>query len=468
MAADTINISRLIDERPLSPLQKRVIALCGLVVLVEGYGTQLPGFVAPALTKAFSLSPADLTVFFAVGLVGLMLGALIVAPLADRIGRRWVLLGSVFMFGLSSLATAASTSIVMLDVLRFVAGVGIGGALPTAVALTCEYSPHKRRSLMVVVMFNGFILGALTVGLVSAWLVPILGWQSIFIIAGMAPLLMVPILEAALPESPRFLAARKDRRAQMVKLLHHLDPALQIGEQTVLVSNEESTQGQSVASLFRDGRARTTLLLWTISFMSLLDLFLITYWLPTEMRALGAPVGLALLVGAIFQIGGLTGTFFGWMADRFGAGPSLSLAYHGRRDLHCRSRIRRIESAACHGGGVWSRLRHPRRPDDVERGHRHRLSHRHPLHGSRLGHRPRPRRIDSGSLARGRARGNERADPIHFLRCHHPRALRRRGGGRLASHADAAPGEVRSTRRMNLLFVARSNAEPATTSTDRA
>ena len=327
MPADTINISRLIDERPLSGLQKRVIALCGFVVLVEGFGTQLPGFVAPALANTFSLSAADLSVFFAIGLVGLMLGALIVSPLADRIGRRWVILVSVFVFGLSSLATAASPSIVVLDLLRFVAGVGIGGALPTAVALTCEYSPHKRRSLMVVVMFNGFILGALTVGLLSARLVPTLGWQSIFIIAGMVAMFLVPILEAALPESPRFLAAREDRRVETVSLLLHLDPTLQIGEHTRLVSNEEVTRDKSVAALFREGRTRTTLLLWVISFMSLLDLFLVAYWLPTEVRALGAPVGLALLVGALFQVGGLTGTVFGWMADRFGAGAGLSCAY---------------------------------------------------------------------------------------------------------------------------------------------
>ena len=183
--ASVINVTEIIDRPVLAPFQKRVAMLCSAIVFVEGFNTQLPGYIAPALARDWQLTPAQMTSFFAAGLFGLLLGALFVAPIADKIGRRPLLLACVPFLAVCAILTAFSPSLVMLDIARFLTGLGIGGAMPNAIALTSEYSPHRRRALLVALMFTGFVLGAFAVGLVSSWLVPVFGWQSVFVIGGM-------------------------------------------------------------------------------------------------------------------------------------------------------------------------------------------------------------------------------------------------------------------------------------------
>jgi AAHS family 4-hydroxybenzoate transporter-like MFS transporter len=327
MAENVANITEIIDRRRLGAFQKRVALLCAIVAAMEGFNTQSVGFIAPALAQVFHLTPADLGLFFSLGLFGLMLGAIFVAPLADRFGRRPLLLACVPLLGLCSLLAAASPSVSVLDSLRFLTGLAIGGALPNTIALTSEYSPHRRRSLLVAVMFTGFIIGSITAGLSAARLVPAFGWQSIFILGGVLPLALTPVLYVALPESIRFLAQHRASPEAIASLLRRLDPALQMARNTRFITGEAATSGTSVLALFGEGRAKRTLLLWIISFTSLFNIYLLANWLPTEMRALGFPIQTAILVGTVFQIGGLTGTIFGWLADRIGANVALAMAY---------------------------------------------------------------------------------------------------------------------------------------------
>jgi AAHS family 4-hydroxybenzoate transporter-like MFS transporter len=315
MAGDIANVTKLIDSRKIGTFQKRVAVLCGFVVFLEGFNTQSVGYIAPALTQGFHLAPADLGLFFSLGLFGLLLGAVFIAPLADKVGRRPVLLACVPALGVFSLLTAASPSINMLDALRFLTGLAIGGALPNTIALTSEYSPHRRRSLVVALMFTGFILGSIAAGLSATRLVPAFGWQAIFILGGVLPLIYAPVLYAALPESVRFLVLRGAPAERIADLLRRLDPAIALGRSTRFVTEERISSGVSVMALFQEGRAKRTILLWIVSFMSLFDIFLLANWLPTEMRALGLPIETAILVGAVLQIGGLCGTLFGWLAD---------------------------------------------------------------------------------------------------------------------------------------------------------
>ncbi|HEX3487369.1 MAG TPA: MFS transporter [Micropepsaceae bacterium] len=327
MAETIVKITELIDRPALGPFQKRVALLCASIVFVEGFNTQAAGYVAPALARNLHLTPAGLGEFFAAGLFGLLLGAMFVAPLADRVGRRPLLLGCVPFLALCAIATAFSTSALMLDGARFLTGLGIGGAMPNAIALTSEYSPHHRRSLLVALMFTGFVLGAVAVGLVSTFLVPVLGWQSIFIIGGVLGLLLTPVLFYALPESIRFLVVRGTSNRTVAGLVRRLDPNLTDAPDMRFVIDETPHAAISVLALFRDGRAKRTILLWIIYFMSLLDLFLLASWLPTEMQALGVSAGLAIIIGALLQFGGVFGLVFGWLADRLGASSSLGLAF---------------------------------------------------------------------------------------------------------------------------------------------
>lgn len=325
MAETKLSISDIIDGRKLNGFQKMIITLCTMIAFVEGFDAQSAGFVAPALAKVWGLGHNALALFFSLGLFGLMMGALIVAPLADRTGRKPVLLGCLVLFGLGSLGMAASTSLEMLYLTRLVTGVGIGGAMPNVIALTSEYAPRRIRSLMVVVMYNGFIGGSIAAGLTTARIVEALGWNSVFIVGGVLPLLLAPIILFLLPESVRFLASKAGREAKVEVLMRRIDPSLSSGTRFFL--DEHSEVRMSVVALFRDGRGRKTILLWLLVFCSLLDLFLMTNWLPTQIASLGVSVALAILIGTLLQVGGMIGMIQGWMMDRWGPSRTLTLSY---------------------------------------------------------------------------------------------------------------------------------------------
>jgi AAHS family 4-hydroxybenzoate transporter-like MFS transporter len=326
MTDASVNITQLIDGRKLGGFQKMTALLCAAIIFVEGFNTQAPGYIAPALRQSWGLGPADLGGFFAAGLFGLLLGAVFIAPLADRIGRRPLLLGCVPFLSVCAILTAFSTSLTMLDIARFLTGLGIGGAMPNAVALTSEYSPHHRRSLMVAVIFTGFVLGAVAVGLSSTWLVPEYGWEAVPLVGGILGIVLTPVLFLTLPESVRFLVLRGKDDAEAQSLIRRLAPDLGPAPKR-LILGETPSGTISVMALFRDGRAKRTVLLWIIYFMSLLDLFLLANWLPTEMQALGVSESVALIIGALFQFGGVFGLIFGWLADRRGSSFALVSAF---------------------------------------------------------------------------------------------------------------------------------------------
>jgi AAHS family 4-hydroxybenzoate transporter-like MFS transporter len=180
---------------------------------------------------------------------------------------------------------------------------------------------------MVAVMFIGFICGSIAAGLLSATLVPSYGWRSVFIAGGALSLALLPLLCFALPESIRFLMLKGGSRDMIARLLKRVDPAVEIDRSTRLIVEERQVSGITVLALFRDGRARTTLLLWILYFMSLLNLYLMSSWVTTHIHALGVSVGLAILIGTMLQVGGVFGSIFGWMADRLGAGTTIIAAY---------------------------------------------------------------------------------------------------------------------------------------------
>lgn len=322
----TIDASQLIDERPIGRFQITTIALCALVVFVEGFDAQAIAYVAPSISAAWSLPKGALGPVFAAGLLGIMLGSLFIAPLADRMGRRRIMLISTAVFGLLTLVTPLAQDTTSLLVLRFLTGFGLGGAMPNAISLTSEYSPARRRSFLIMLMFGGFSLGSALGGFAAAYLIPHSGWESVFIVGGIMPLVLLPVLWAKLPESLRFLAASGDQHAAATKLLRRLDPAA-TDDDRVVVREADAARG-SVRELFRHGRAPITVLLWIIFFMSLLDLYLIVNWLPTTLAASGTSMGQAAITGSIFQLGGLVGTIvIGLLSDRMGAGRILTIAY---------------------------------------------------------------------------------------------------------------------------------------------
>jgi AAHS family 4-hydroxybenzoate transporter-like MFS transporter len=202
-----IDVTEFIDRRPLGTFQIMVIVLCGLVALLDGFDLLAIGVAGPAIAVALHLGPGKLGPIFSIALLGLMLGAFAFGPVADRFGRKRALLGATATFGVFTLCTASSTSLQQLLLFRFLAGVGLGGAMPSFISLASEYVPRPRRSAIVGLLWAGFPIGAALVGLLGSWVVGAFGWRSLFYVGGILPLLLAAVLGRLLPESIGFLVA---------------------------------------------------------------------------------------------------------------------------------------------------------------------------------------------------------------------------------------------------------------------
>jgi len=323
----TVDVAAFIDAQPVSAFQVKLLLTCATVLFLDGFDTTAIGYVAPALAKEWHIGKEALGPVFSAGLFGLMIGALLFGPLADRIGRKKIIVLSTLAFGIGTLVTSLVNDVSVLLAVRFLTGLGLGGAMPNTVALTSEFSPHRRRATMVMVMFVGFSIGAALGGLLAAALIPQFGWRSVFVVGGAAPLVLVPILIWRLPESVRYLALAGSAEARVAELLALVNSKAASAAGTRFVVNEPELKGIPVRHLFTDGRALVTLLLWIVFFMSLLELYFLSNWLPTVLNDLGASISTAAVIGAMFQVGGVVGTFaLGSIIDRFSF-RALALVY---------------------------------------------------------------------------------------------------------------------------------------------
>src|SRR4030081_346970 len=322
-----IDVADFIDEQPIGAFQIKLLLTCAAVLFLDGFDTQAIGFVAPALAREWGLSKGALGPVFSAGLFGLMIGALVFGPLADCIGRKKIIIFSTLAFGLGALVTAFVQDVNTLLAIRFLTGLGLGGAMPNAIAMTSEFNPRRRRATMVMIMFCGFSVGAALGGLLAAALIPQFGWRSVFVVGGVAPLLLVPILALRLPESVRFLALTGRAQARVAELLGFINPKAVSAPGTQFVVHEPGLAGIPVLHLFKEKRTPVTLLLWVVFFMSLLDLYFLSNWLPTVLNDLGASVSEAAAIGSMLQVGGLVVTFaLGSIIDRFSF-RALALVY---------------------------------------------------------------------------------------------------------------------------------------------
>lgn len=327
--AGVVDVPELLDQQRISSYQIRVAALCAAVVFLDGFDTQVIGNLVPSIIAEWKVTRPAMAPVGVAGLVGLMVGALTLGPLADKIGRRAVIIGSTLVFGVMTLLTGLlAESVGGLMVLRFLTGLGLGGAMPNAIAMTAEYAPRRRQATMVMVMFCGFPIGASFAGFISAYLIPAFGWRAMLYLGGVLPIALVPLLLAELPESIRHLVLQGNQTTRIVAILSRISPGLTFTSGTRFAIAEEHGHGVPVGHLFRERRAWPTVLLWVVFFMSLLNIFLINFWLPTLAHDAGIALTLANMATGLFQAGGVISTLLGGRAvDAFGAYRVLTPLY---------------------------------------------------------------------------------------------------------------------------------------------
>lgn len=284
---------------PISGVSILVLVLSFLVVMIDGYDLLCISFAAPALARALEVDAASLGPIFSAGYAGVLIGGLTIGPLADRVGRKSVLLFCVTAFGLFSLAPVFDLSYERLFAYRFLTGLGLGGALPCVAALTADHAPARHRGMFVSIMYGGVAAGGVVGGFIASLLIPIHGWQAAFWIGGAAPLVLLPVLWLAMPEAAAFVSRRTH---------------LSAGNNLI---RERTMRGAGVGDIFRDGRAAGTLLLWFVTFCALFSFGIAVSWLPTILQRSGLGMSQAILGPVVLNFGGLLGT--GVLALCFGA-----------------------------------------------------------------------------------------------------------------------------------------------------
>ena len=322
----TVDVGAVLGEARLSSLPILILALCFTVIMLDGYDLICLSFVAPQLAGIFDIQVSSFGPVFTAGYIGILVGGVAIGPFADRFGRKSVLIFSIVLFGLFSLLPIADLSYSHLIVYRFITGLGLGGAMPGAVALTAEYAPSRLRGLFVNLMFVGVASGGVVGGFLASRLVPTYGWTTVFWMGGLGPLVLVPILALLMPESITFLAVNKRQPEYIAKILNRfIGVQMFSAANTFLVQEAGKEAGSSLLKLFSEGRARGTLLIWLTSFSVLLTYGLLSSWLPTFMTMEGATTQTAILGPVVLNLGGIAGTILlGLLFTRLGASPLIA------------------------------------------------------------------------------------------------------------------------------------------------
>ena len=300
------NAAAIIDDAPIGRLQRTVFILCIMITVLDGFDTQSIAFAAPALAKAWGLTKLDFGFIFSATLLGSVAGTSVFGVLADRFGRRQLTIALVLLFGIASGLTAVCTTTTEMIVLRVIGGVGLGGVIPNTAALASEFAPQRSRATIVTVTLWGFPLGAIIGGLISAPLIGQSGWQAIFVVGAIMPLVLAAILWRALPESIRFLASKRERFAEAAGLLARIAPDRTL---TVMAADTALLGPTRTGVLFGRELGGTTALLSAALFLSLLLSYLLVNWVPLMLSQSGMPASSAMLGTVGINAGGILGSF---------------------------------------------------------------------------------------------------------------------------------------------------------------
>lgn len=325
-----IEVESFLNELPFTSFHWLVFALCLAVVMLDGFDTAAIGYVAPSLVSEWHVAKPDLGPVLSAALFGLAGGALSAGPLADRLGRKTVLIGAIVVMGASSLLAAEAGDLTRLMIWRFATGLGLGAAMPNAVTLMSEYCPFRMRSLVTNAMFCGFPLGASLGGFLAAWMIPQFGWRSVLALGGVAPLALAAAAFFFLPESARYLVARNYPAERIRAVLLRLSGAASEARSFVLRERKlrDSSQGKTGLALILSPTFLVgSLMLWTAYFMGLVIFYGLINWLPLLLKETGLSAPQAAMITALFPLGGVGALYFGWLMDRHNANVVVAAGY---------------------------------------------------------------------------------------------------------------------------------------------
>ena len=324
---DVFDVPAFINSRHVGAVQYGIIILCGLMMFLDGFDTQAISYIAPRIAREWGLSRELLGPIFSSALTGLMVGYLVLSPLSDRFGHRRLIIISTVTFALLTLITVLATSVTQLIALRFVTGIALGAAIPSAVALTTEYSPKRLRATFVLALYCGFSLGFVAAGGVAAWIIPLHGWRSLLWIGAIAPLTLAVFVFIFLPESIDFLVRTKAEPESIWRVVRSVDRALPNQGPRVFTTPVEEKRS-AVGSLFQSDRTLGTLVLWLVFGLNLAEFYALQSWLPTILTNLGHSLNTVALATSLMEIGGIVAAFvIGPAMDRLGPYGSLATVY---------------------------------------------------------------------------------------------------------------------------------------------
>jgi len=318
----SIDIGHLLDEGRWGSRQKLYVFLTALTIIFDGIDNQLLGVAVPAMMRDWSLTRGAFAPVLAAGMFGMMAGGAIAGLVGDRLGRRVALIGSVFVFGVLTALAALVDNLWTLATLRFLAGLGLGGAMPNAAALVSEYVPKRHRPFAVTLTIVCVPLGGTLAAFVSGYVMPVLGWRSLFAFGGILPVVVALILIKFLPESPRFLARHPDRWPDLVQTLRQIGHDVPDGSTFVDLSERAAVKA-SIGSLFTLEFRRETIALWGAMFACMLAVYSAFNWVPS---LLATDLGLAVASNglAAFNFGGVGGAICGGLViARIGSRPTM-------------------------------------------------------------------------------------------------------------------------------------------------
>jgi MFS transporter, AAHS family, benzoate transport protein len=312
-----IDAHKLADEATFNSFHGKIFAWCFLIIVIDGYDLAVTGAALPAIMEQMKVGARVAGLMASSALFGMMFGAAILGFLGDKIGRRWSISISIILFSVFTTAAGLMRDPISFSMMRFLAGLGIGGVLPAVVVQLTEYSPRKVRVLMTTGMSSGYAVGGVLAAVLGKQLIGDFGWQAVFIAAA-APLLLVPFILKVMPESLSYMIAKQDD-TDLRRVVREIRPDLKLRpDDRFVVPDVDKAQGASVSRIFQDGRAISTLLFWTAFFSGMFMIYALGSWLTKLMAMSGYSLGSALTFLICFNVGALAGAVFGgFLSDRF-------------------------------------------------------------------------------------------------------------------------------------------------------